>query len=176
MDFGVEPIKANAVDNPEVGINRLNHSIAIVSGTPASTGELHVPAAPTAEPHQLDTDRALIDRVRAGDQAAEQMLYRMYLSPALRRARILGAQPADAEDYVAEAFLRVLRCLRGGAARTACSRPTCSRLYAIWSPITIAAYGRANCLPTRSVYRSTSARRDPVLRTKSRPGCRYGQP
>jgi RNA polymerase sigma factor (sigma-70 family) len=56
----------------------------------------------------------LINRVRAGDQTAEQVLYRTYAEPALRRARQLGAQPADAEDYVAEAFLRVLRQLRQG--------------------------------------------------------------
>lgn len=61
------------------------------------------------------TDRVLIDRVRAGDRWAEQQLYRTYATPALRRARQLGAQPADAEDYVAEAFLRVLSQLRRGA-------------------------------------------------------------
>jgi RNA polymerase sigma factor (sigma-70 family) len=67
-----------------------------------------------AELHQHDTDRALIRRVREGDSTAEHALYRLYVETALRRARQLGAQPADAEDYVAEAFLRVLRQLRHG--------------------------------------------------------------
>ena len=68
----------------------------------------------TTELHQPAFDRALIDRVRAGDSTAEHVLYRTYVDPALRRARQLGAQPADAEDFVAEAFLRVLRQLRQG--------------------------------------------------------------
>jgi RNA polymerase sigma factor (sigma-70 family) len=68
----------------------------------------------TNERHQPAFDRMLINRVRAGDQSAEHLLYRTYAAPALRRARQLGAQQADAEDYVAEAFLRVLRQLRQG--------------------------------------------------------------
>jgi RNA polymerase sigma factor (sigma-70 family) len=68
----------------------------------------------SAEFPEPATDQALIDRVRAGDNTAEQMLYRMYVETALSRAQRLGAQPADAEDYVAEAFLRVLRRMRQG--------------------------------------------------------------
>lgn len=67
----------------------------------------------TAELHQPG-DRALIDRARAGDSSAEHVLYLAYVDLAMRRARQLGAQPADAEDFVAEAFLRVFGQLRQG--------------------------------------------------------------
>jgi RNA polymerase sigma factor (sigma-70 family) len=69
----------------------------------------------TGETDRLSgTDQDLTDRVRAGDRSAEQVLYRTYAAAALRRARQLGAQPADAEDHVAEAFLRVFGQLRRG--------------------------------------------------------------
>lgn len=64
--------------------------------------------------HPERDDQALLRRVRAGDPAAEQELYRAYAGVALRRASQLGAQHADAEDFVAEAFLRVLRQIRKG--------------------------------------------------------------
>ncbi|HEY2166849.1 MAG TPA: sigma-70 family RNA polymerase sigma factor [Jatrophihabitantaceae bacterium] len=69
---------------------------------------------PATKLHECAIERELIARVRRGDHTAEQTLYRMYVGPALRRARKLSAQPADAEDYVAEAFLRVLRLLHEG--------------------------------------------------------------
>jgi RNA polymerase sigma factor (sigma-70 family) len=64
--------------------------------------------------HPEYDDQALMRRVRTGDPAAEQELYRVHAGVALRRAAQLGAQHADAEDFVAEAFLRVLRQLRKG--------------------------------------------------------------
>lgn len=72
---------------------------------------------------QTATDQALSNRVRGGDRSAEQVLYRTYAAPALRRARQLGAQPADAEDYVAEAFLRAFWQLRRGRGPTGCFAP-----------------------------------------------------
>ena len=97
--------------------------------TPAPSSFLQVPhkasPAPSSQTSDAEgatemaidesaTDQALTNRVRAGDRSAEQVLYRTYLAPALRRARQLGAQQADAEDYVAEAFLRVFGQLRRG--------------------------------------------------------------
>jgi RNA polymerase sigma factor (sigma-70 family) len=77
------------------------------------------PASRTSATAIMELQRAVVDqdliqRVRSGDRSAEQVLYRLYLQPALRRARQLGAQSADADDYVAEAFLRVIRQLRLG--------------------------------------------------------------
>jgi RNA polymerase sigma factor (sigma-70 family) len=60
------------------------------------------------------TDAELIARVRAGDLSAERALYLTHAPVAIRLARQNGAQHADAEDYVSEAFLRVLRQLRLG--------------------------------------------------------------
>ena len=59
-------------------------------------------------------DAALMDRVRAGDERAEAELYRQHRTAALRRAVQFGAQQADAEDFVHEAFMRVIRQLRKG--------------------------------------------------------------
>lgn len=59
-------------------------------------------------------DRARNDRILAVNDAAEGMLYRMHIETALSRDQRLGAQSADAADYVAEAFLRVLRQVRQG--------------------------------------------------------------
>jgi len=60
-------------------------------------------------------DRELLARVRRGDAAAEHALYLAHAAPAVRRTRWSGVQQADAEDYVSEAFLRVLRQLRKGS-------------------------------------------------------------
>jgi RNA polymerase sigma factor (sigma-70 family) len=63
-------------------------------------------------------DLELLERARAGDAEAERALYVAHASSALRRARQAGAQPADAEDFVAEAFLRVFTQLRHGRGPT----------------------------------------------------------
>jgi RNA polymerase sigma factor (sigma-70 family) len=65
-------------------------------------------------PQDLQDDQTLLDRVRAGDRAAEHALYATYAECALRRARRFGVQHADAEDLVAEAFLRVFHHVRRG--------------------------------------------------------------
>jgi RNA polymerase sigma factor (sigma-70 family) len=59
-------------------------------------------------------EQILMCRVRCGDVEAEGILYKAYLDIAMRRAVQLGAQPADAEDYVADAFIRILCQLRRG--------------------------------------------------------------
>jgi RNA polymerase sigma factor (sigma-70 family) len=63
---------------------------------------------------ELDDEQALLRRVRSGDVEAEGELYVTHVDVAVRRAVQLGAQRADAEDFVAEAFIRVLRQLRKG--------------------------------------------------------------
>ena len=59
-------------------------------------------------------DRELMERVRGGDIAAEHELYVAHFATAMRAALRFGAQKADAEDFVHEAFIRVLRHLRQG--------------------------------------------------------------
>jgi RNA polymerase sigma factor (sigma-70 family) len=59
-------------------------------------------------------DGRLIARVRNGDVAAETELYRTHAGAAVRRAMQYGAQRADAEDFMHEAFVRVIRQLRKG--------------------------------------------------------------
>jgi RNA polymerase sigma factor (sigma-70 family) len=71
----------------------------------------------------LTHDRDLMDRVRRGDLGAESELYRLHAAVALRRAIQLGAQPADAEDFVHEAFVRVIRALRKGSGPEEVFRP-----------------------------------------------------
>lgn len=68
-------------------------------------------------------DLPLMNRVRAGDAAAEAELYVLHRVAALRRAVQFGAQPADAEDYVHEAFVRVIRQLRKGGGPDGAFRP-----------------------------------------------------
>lgn len=63
-------------------------------------------------------DHALARRVRSGDRRAEHELYVRYAPAALRRVMGRGLQRADAEDCVADAFLRVLRHLRAGTGPT----------------------------------------------------------
>lgn len=62
----------------------------------------------------VQDDATLMQRVREGDSDAEAALYRAHSDAAYRRAIQFGAQPADAEDYVQEAFFRVIRQLRNG--------------------------------------------------------------
>jgi RNA polymerase sigma factor (sigma-70 family) len=68
-------------------------------------------------------DSWLMARVRAGDLAAETELYQAHSSAAVRRAMQYGAQPADAEDYMHEAFVRVIRQLRKGKGPDRAFRP-----------------------------------------------------
>ncbi|GAA4856332.1 RNA polymerase sigma factor [Saccharopolyspora rosea] len=60
------------------------------------------------------TDGALLARLRAGDDGAYEVLYRRH-APAVRRfAAGMPRQGIDADDVVAEVFLRVLRAVRAG--------------------------------------------------------------
>jgi RNA polymerase sigma factor (sigma-70 family) len=68
-------------------------------------------------------DLRLMNRVRAGDATAEAELYVLHRVAAVRRAVQFGAQPADAEDYVHEAFVRVIRQLRKGGGPDGAFRP-----------------------------------------------------
>jgi RNA polymerase sigma factor (sigma-70 family) len=68
-------------------------------------------------------DAGLMNRVRRGDLAAESELYRMHAGAAVRRAMQFGAQPADAEDFMHEAFVRVIRQLRKGLGPDRAFRP-----------------------------------------------------
>ncbi len=72
---------------------------------------------------ELDDEQALLTRIRSGDIEAEGVLYVKHVDVALRRAAQLGAQRADAEDFVAEAFIRVLRQLRKGKGPNGPVRP-----------------------------------------------------
>jgi RNA polymerase sigma factor (sigma-70 family) len=62
----------------------------------------------------VTSDEELLNRVRLGDPEAEHQLYATHAPVAVRLARQNGAQHADAEDFVSEAFIRVLRQLRLG--------------------------------------------------------------
>ena len=68
-------------------------------------------------------DATLMDRVRGGDLAAEAALYRQHHAIAVRRAVQFGAQRADAEDFVQDAFVRVIRQLRKGGGPDNAFRP-----------------------------------------------------
>jgi RNA polymerase sigma factor (sigma-70 family) len=59
-------------------------------------------------------DADLITRARGGDDAAYEALYTRHLDIARHHARLWTRQPADADDLVSEAFLRVLQALRRG--------------------------------------------------------------
>ena len=54
-------------------------------------------------------DAALVDRLRAGDEAAFAELVRLYHPSLLRFARLFVSSPAVAEDVVQETWLGVLR-------------------------------------------------------------------
>ena len=59
-----------------------------------------------------DTDEALVERVRAGDNGAFEDLYRRHSGLAVSVARKMLRSPQDAEDAAAEAFTNVLSALR----------------------------------------------------------------
>ncbi len=71
----------------------------------------------------MGADSRLMQRVRDGDLAAESELYRAHSDAAVRRAIQFGAQQADAEDFVHEAFVRVIRQLRKGKGPDHAFRP-----------------------------------------------------
>jgi RNA polymerase sigma factor (sigma-70 family) len=62
----------------------------------------------------LKSDAELIADVRAGDSASYGVLYERHLHAAKRAAACLARTPAEREDLVADAFMRVLRALRDG--------------------------------------------------------------
>ncbi|MFL6122035.1 RNA polymerase sigma factor [Actinophytocola sp.] len=66
----------------------------------------------------LKSDADLIAEVRAGDSEAYGVLYERHLHAAKRAASCLAHTPAEREDLVADAFVRVLRVLRDGAGPT----------------------------------------------------------
>lgn len=68
-------------------------------------------------------DVDLIAEARGGDDEAYAELYRRHRAAALRFARSLTDQPADAEDLVGFAFARVLAALRKGGGPTEAFRP-----------------------------------------------------
>lgn len=68
-------------------------------------------------------DRALMERVSAGDPSAEHELYALHARAAVGAAIRGGAQVADAEDFVHDAFIRVLAHLRRGSLPTGGFRP-----------------------------------------------------
>lgn len=67
-------------------------------------------AADPAPPGDAD----LIAEVRAGDSSAYGLLYRRHAQSAQALARQLTGSPAEADDLVAEAFVKTLTALRGG--------------------------------------------------------------
>jgi RNA polymerase sigma factor (sigma-70 family) len=68
-------------------------------------------------------DRALMEQVSAGDGSAEHELYALHARAAVGAAIRAGAQVADAEDFVQDAFIRVLAHLRRGNLPTGGFRP-----------------------------------------------------
>ncbi|HEX8627303.1 MAG TPA: sigma-70 family RNA polymerase sigma factor [Catenuloplanes sp.] len=61
-----------------------------------------------------DADTDLLAAVRAGDTAAYGTLYERHRDATRQLARALARNPADAEDLVAETFVKVLAALRAG--------------------------------------------------------------
>ncbi len=59
-------------------------------------------------------DAELTEAVRKGDMSAYAVLYERHLRTARRAAGALTATPAEREDLIAEAFVRLLRVLRAG--------------------------------------------------------------
>jgi len=69
------------------------------------------------------TDNALIAAVRAGHTESYGVLYIRHVSAARGLARALVPVPADADDLVSEAFVRVLNTLRQGRGPATAFRP-----------------------------------------------------
>jgi len=62
---------------------------------------------PTADPGRDETDDALIQRVKRGDQAAFEALFRRHMARAYRQAIALLGSEVEAEEVVQEVFLTV---------------------------------------------------------------------
>jgi RNA polymerase sigma factor (sigma-70 family) len=79
-------------------------------------------AGPQEEHREEPTDAVLVDRVRAGDDAAYEALWRRHVDAARQLAgRVAG--PSDADDLASEAFTRTLRAIRSGGGPDAAFRP-----------------------------------------------------
>lgn len=75
------------------------------------TEEAAVPQQRTASAD----DQALLERLRAGEDAAFTELFELHAAGVRRLARGLAADLSEAEDITAETFFRVLQALRRGA-------------------------------------------------------------
>jgi RNA polymerase sigma-70 factor (ECF subfamily) len=78
--------------------------------------ETTLSAFPVKQPNNADApdaaiDSATISRARLGDAAAFTRIVEAYYPRCLRFARAMRRSPADAEDSVQEAFVRVFRAL-----------------------------------------------------------------
>ena len=69
-----------------------------------------------------ESDAALVDRVRAGDDIAGSVLWSRH-EPAARRLASRVASPSDVDDLVSESFTRTLDALRGGGGPDTAFRP-----------------------------------------------------
>ncbi|WP_026361412.1 RNA polymerase sigma factor [Amycolatopsis nigrescens] len=68
-------------------------------------------------------DAVLLDAVRAGDLGAWDALFRRHAGPLRRTTAGWPAQPADHDDLIAEAFIRVLSTVRAGSGPRESLRP-----------------------------------------------------
>lgn len=78
---------------------------------------------PTSSVLDPRPDEALISATRAGDTDAFAELYRRHHDSAGRTAGAMSRTRSDAEDAVADAFMRVLRALRAGSGPDQAFRP-----------------------------------------------------
>jgi RNA polymerase sigma factor (sigma-70 family) len=82
-------------------------------------------------------DPVLLAAVRAGDVHASGALYRRHVEPMRRTAVRLSHRPAERDDLVAEAFIRVITTVRAGGGPRENARPylivTMRNLAASWS-------------------------------------------
>ncbi|MBW8730143.1 MAG: sigma-70 family RNA polymerase sigma factor, partial [Terrabacter sp.] len=69
-----------------------------------------------------ESDAALVDRVRAGDDTAYSVLWSRH-EPAARRLATRVASPSDVDDLVSESFTRTLDALRRGGGPDTAFRP-----------------------------------------------------
>ena len=75
---------------------------------PAPIAIAYVSPPPTAAAYDPARDRALVERVRAGDKHAEELLYRAHArAVSVLAARLLGYSD-EAQDVVQDVFLRAL--------------------------------------------------------------------
>ena len=76
------------------------------------------PAAPSPGSAGRSSDSDLIAAVRDGDAGAYGFLYERHSARAVRLARQIVPEQADADDVVSEAFTKVLAAIKGGAGPT----------------------------------------------------------